>query len=203
MAAIFQVVWGWHGPVGGDGFTNLFYDATSATGTDALAAVTKSRLLFNGVAALIPSAYTLTPHTDVRVLSDIDGTLIDIFTVTGIAAVPGGGGGVFSAPSGGGVDWLTNTVHGTRRMQGRTFIVPLFGSAYDSDGSILNAYVTTIATAAEDMRSAAGPAFGVWGRPKFSKPPTVPPTIVRPGLWGPAVSSRVPDKVFILTSRRD
>ena len=88
-------------------------------------------------------------------------------------------------------------------MQGRTFLVPLFGSAYDSNGSILNAYVTTIATAAEAMRTETGPAFGVWGRPRAADPDHVPPITARDGLWGPAVSSRVPDKTVILTSRRD
>jgi hypothetical protein len=123
--------------------------------------------------------------------------------VTGVTSVACGGGGVFAAPAGAGIDWLTTTVHGSRRMQGRTFIVPLFGSAYDSGGAILDAYVTTIATAAEAMRTASGPTFGVWGRPTYVVPATDPPTIDRPGLWGPAVSSRVPDKTFILTSRRD
>jgi hypothetical protein len=203
MTSMYQVVWGWHGPVGGDGYTNLFFDATTDTPTAALAAVTNSRLLFDGVKALIPSAYTITPHTDVRVLNDADGTVLNIYTVTGVPAVPCGGAGVFSAPSGAGVDWLTATIHGRRRMQGRTFFVPLFGSAYDSDGSILNAYVTTIATAAEAMRTASGPAFGIWGRPTYVKPATTPPTIDRPGKFGPAVGSRVPDKAFILTSRRD
>lgn len=203
MAPIYHVTWHWNGGPGGGGFTNLFFDATVDTPTDALAAVTKSKLLFSGVAALIPSAYNLVPDTAVRVLDDVTGDLLNIYTVTGVTAVAGGGGGVFSAPSGAGIDWLTTTVHGSRRMQGRTFLVPLFGSAYDSDGSILNAYVTTIATAAEAMRTATGPAFGVWGRPipAPTPPATTPPA--RDGLWGPAVSSRVPDKAFILTSRRD
>jgi len=203
MAPIYQVVWHWNGGPGGGGFTNLFFDATTDTPTDALAAVTKSKLLFSGVSALIPSAYNLVPDTAVRVLDDASGDLLNIYTVTGVTAVAGGGGGVFSAPSGAGIDWLTTTVHGTRRLQGRTFLVPLFGSAYDSDGSILNAYVTTIATAAEAMRSASGPAFGVWGRPVKADPDHVPPIVARDGKWGPAVSSRVPDKAFILTSRRD
>src|SRR6266576_422101 len=120
MASIYQVVWEWNGGPGGTGFTNLFFDATVDTPSDALAAVTKSRHLFSGVAALIPSAYTLRARTDVRVLNDTDGTLANIYTVTGIADVAGGGGGVFASPAGAGIDWLTSTVHGTRRMQGRT-----------------------------------------------------------------------------------
>jgi|KBSSwiStaDraftv2_1062776.scaffolds.fasta_scaffold566198_2 hypothetical protein len=203
MAAIFQVVWRWSGPVGGEGFTNLFFDATTDTSAAALDAVEKSRLLFDGVKALIPDAYNIAPDPAVRVLDDVTGDLLTIYTVTGVTAVDCTGAGVFAAPAGACIDWLTTTVHGSRRMQGRTFLVPLFGSAYDSNGSILNAYVTTIATAAEAMRTETGPAFGVWGRPRAADPDHVPPITARDGLWGPAVSSRVPDKTVILTSRRD
>lgn len=203
MAAIYHVKWGWSGPAGGQGYTNLFFDATVDTPTDALTAVTNSRLLFSGVSALIPAAYTITPFTDVRVLDDVTGDLLNIYTVTGVTPVTCGGGGVFSAPSGACVDWLTTTVHGSRRMQGRTFFVPLFGSAYGSNGTLLDAYVTTIATAAEAMRTASGPAFGVWGRPRAADPTHTPPITARDGKWGPAVSSRVPDLAVILRSRRD
>lgn len=203
MTNIWQSTWRWDGAPGMPGFTNLFFEGTAGDGPEALAAVTKARRLFAGVAALIPSAISISPVTDVRLLDDATGNLVNIFTVTGIATVPGGGGGVFAAPAGAVVDWITTTVHGSRRLQGRSFIVPLFGSAYDSNGTILNAYVTTIATAAEDMRTFTGPAFGVWGRPRAAQPSHVPPITARAGLWGPAVSSRVPDKTCVLTSRRD
>ena len=143
MAAIFHVKWGWSGPTGGQGYTNLFFDGTTDTPAAALTAVTNSRLLFAGVSALIPDAYTITPFTDVRVIDDVTGDLLNIYTVTGVTPVDCGGAGVFAGPAGACVDWLTTTVHGSRRMQGRTFFVPLFGSAYDSNGTILNAYVTT------------------------------------------------------------
>ena len=136
-------------------------------------------------------------------IDDVTGDLLNIYTVTGVTPVDCGGAGVFAGPAGACVDWLTTTVHGSRRMQGRTFFVPLFGSAYDSNGTILNAYVTTIATAAEAMRTASGPQFGVWGRPIEADPDATPPVVGRAGKWGPAVSSRVPDKTVILRSRRD
>lgn len=203
MAPIYQVVWRWDGGPGGAGYTNLFFDATADSGADALAAVEKSSVLFDGVQALIPAAYTLTPESAVRVLDDASGDLLNIYTVTGVPPIVCDGGGVFASPAGACIDWLTTTVHGSRRMQGRTFLVPLFGSAYDGTGTILNAYVTTIATAAEAMRTETGPAFGVWGRPIPAPvpPATTPPA--RAGLWGPAVSSRVPDKTVVLRSRRD
>lgn len=202
MAAIYQVTWEWDGSPGLPGFTNLFYDATTDTPTDALAAATKSRLLFSGVASLLPSTITISLRPDVRVISDLDGTLLNIYTVSGPAAVVGGAAAAYSAPVGACVDWLTTTVHGTRRMQGRTFLVPLTGAAFDGNGSLSGTTLTAIATAAEAMRTGSGPTFGVWGRPRDADPLHVPPITARAGLWGPAVSSRVPDKSVVLTSRR-
>jgi hypothetical protein len=203
MAAIYQVVWEWNGSPGLPGFTNLFFDATADSPTDALAAATKSRLLFSGVAGSIPSTVTLSLRADVRVLSDSDGSLLNIYTVVGPANITGGAAAAYASPVGACVDWVTTTVHGTRRMQGRTFLVPLTGSVFDGTGSLTPAFITSLGTAAEAMRTGTGPAFGVWGRPRLADPGHVPPITARAGLWGPAVSSRIPDKAVVLTSRRD
>jgi hypothetical protein len=203
MTNIIQVVWEWSGFTGAPGYTNLFFDAAGGTQTDALAAVTKSQIFFSGLTPNLPDDVHIAPQTDVRVINDIDGKLVDIFTVIGVAGVQGGQPGNYAAPVGAIVFWPTTTVHGGRRMTGRTFIVPASAAAFQDDGTLNTAAGTTINQAAEDMRTASGPAFGVWGRPKFSKPATVPPTVVENGKWGPATSSRVPDKCVVLTSRRD
>jgi hypothetical protein len=203
MAKIYQVVWVWANPSGGAGYTNLFYDGSVDSGSDALAAVTKSRALFFNLQAVLPSGTSIAPSTDVRVLEDTDGKLQNIYTVTGVGGISGLGNASNAAPAGACIDWLTLTVHGSRRIQGRTFVVPIPIDKYESNGSLLSGAVATIASAAETMRTGAGPAFGVWGRPVFQKPHTTPPTLLRAGKWGAAVSSRVPDKVAMLTSRRD
>jgi hypothetical protein len=203
MAPIYQVVWEWNGSAGLPGFTNLFYDASASSPTDALAACTKSRLLISGIGAVMPSTVTMSLRNDVRVLNDTDGTLINIYTVVGPANVVGTIADRYSEASGGVIDWLTNTVHGTRRMQGRTFVVPLSSLAYDGAGKLASTTVTALGTAAEAMRTATGPVFGVWGRPRAADPTHTPPITARAGLWGPAISSRIPTKVAVLTSRRD
>jgi hypothetical protein len=203
MAAIYQVVWQWTGSSGLPGYTNLFYDATTDSPTEALAACTKSRLLFAGVAGILPSTVTISLNSDVRVLSDTDGTLTNIYTVVGPAPVVGSVADRYAQVAGGCIDWLTTTVHGTRRMQGRTFVVPLTTLAYDGTGKLASTTVTTLGTAAEAMRTGTGPTFGVWGRPRAADPEATPPVTARAGLWGPAVSSRIPTKVVYLSSRRD
>jgi hypothetical protein len=140
----------------------------------------------------------------VKLLNDADGQLITEFTVSGIGGVTGSGGTTgYSAPSGGCIDWLTGKVHGRHLMTGRTFVVPLAQGQYENNGSLTTTCVTTLATAAENMRTAAGPTFGVWGRPR---PARTVGGVTRPalvGAWWPAISSRVPDKAVVLRSRRD
>lgn len=202
MANIWQVTYGWTGLVGMPGFTNLFYSAATGDGTEALAAVTKAKVLFDGIAAWVPSPCVMSPLTDVRLLDDATGDLLDIFTVTGVASSTAAATAEHAAASGACIDWLTTTVHGTRRLQGRTYVVPLSTLAYQADGSIGTTPLLQIATAAEAMRTHAGPTFGVWGRPRKARvgPPVV---TARAGLWGAAVSSRVPDLAAQLRSRRD
>lgn len=203
MAAIYQITWEWNGSSGLPGFTNLFFDATADSPTDALDAATKSRLLFSGAASVLPSTVTITLNSDVRVLDDVTGDLLNIYTVVGPAPVVGAVADRYAQVAGACIDWITTTVHGSRRMQGRTFIVPLTTLAYDGTGKLASTTVTDLGSAAEDMRTATGPAFGVWGRPRAANPSHVPPITARDGLWGPATSSRIPTKVAYLSSRRD
>ncbi len=204
MAHIWQVVWTWSGTTGGIGYTNLFYQGTAGTGSEALAAVTKSRALFQGVAAYLPSSVSVTPLTDVRLIEDTTGDLVNIFTVTGITAVAGSGGTTgYAGASGACIDWLTGVLHGKHLMVGRTFLVPAAQSIYQNNGTLTPQAVTDLALAAEGMRNAAGPVFGVWGRPRKADPTANPPIAQRNGLFSPAISSRIPDKGVILRSRRD
>jgi hypothetical protein len=204
MANIWQVTWRWTGFTGAPGYTNFYYAATAGDATEALAAATKSRLFFSGVASVLPTFVNVALVTDVRLIDDGTGNLVSIFTVTGISSVTGSAGSsAYPGPAGGCVDWITGVVHGKHLMTGRTFLVPLLGSAFDTNGSLASGIITTIATGSEAMRTASGPAFGVWGRPRAAK--TVGGVVIPAlsGLWSAAVSSRVPDKAVVLRSRRD
>jgi hypothetical protein len=203
MASIWQITWLWSGFIGSPGYTNLFFAAPVGDPAEALAAATKSRLLWTNVAGALPSNVELSLVTDVKLLDEVDGETLGIVTVSGIGNVSGSGGGQGPSPVGGCIDWPTVTLHGGRRMQGRTFLVPLGVLAYQADGSLNAATISGIAIAAEAMRTASGPAFGVWGRPRKAQVAPLPPKPAIAGLWGPAVSSRVPDKAVVLRSRRD
>ena len=203
MATLWQVTWEWTGFTGAPGYTNLYYQAQTADGTEAASAVNKSRALWTALAGLLPNDVNLGLVTDVRLLEDTDGTLRNIFTVSGTQAVQGSGGvGAYSGPSGACIDWLTGVTHGRHMLTGRTFIVPLIGTCYESNGTLSSGTVLGLANAAESMRNSVGPTFGVWGRPrKAPTPPAVgPPALL--GAWHPAISSRVVDRAAVLRSRR-
>lgn len=204
MANIWQVTWRWAGIVGGIGYTNLFYAATAGDGAEALAACTKSRLLFDGFKSLVPNTVSISLQGDVRLIEDTSGDIVNIFTVSGPAAVGGTGSSTsYSASTGVVIDWLTGVVHGKHLMQGKTFVVPTISTAFGS-GVVSTGALTTFATAAEAMRTATGPAFGVWGRPRDAKVrPGKPDLPALTGHFATAISSRIPQKAVVLRSRRD
>jgi len=160
----------------------------------------------SALATFVPNIVTIDHVTDVRLIEDTTGDLINIFTVTGQPNHPGSGGaGGYSAASGGCIDWLTGVIHGKHLMVGRTFVVPLAGTAYEANGTLTSGVVAGLANAAETFR-ANNPniPFGVWGRPRKAK--TLPDGTVQPALVGHfanAIASRAVDKSVVLRSRRD
>jgi hypothetical protein len=204
MARIMQVTWQWSGTSGGAGFTNLYFQSTVGDPAEALECANKSRVLFQGMTAHLPDPVLISLNSDVRLIEDTTGDLVNIFTVVGPSPVQGiGGTAGFAGASGGCVDWLTGVIHGKHLMVGRTFFVPLTADSYSSSGALTPQTVTAIGTAAESMRTGTGAPFGVWGRPRKAKVPPDPNKPQLTGHWAQAISSRVPNKAVVLRSRRD
>jgi hypothetical protein len=176
------------------------------SGTEALSVTQNAGVLFSGLVTQLPSSVHIAPLTDVRLIEDTTGNLINIYTVTGLPGYQGSGGTTgYSGPSGGCIDWLTGVIHGKHLMVGRTFVVPMVQGAYENNGTLTTGAVTALANAAEAMRTNnPNVPFGVWGRPRAAS--TRPDGTVVPALAGHfanAISSRVPDKAVVLRSRRD
>jgi hypothetical protein len=168
------------------------------------AAVDNVRAFWNANNTLFPPNVTLTVDPAVKLIEDFDGSLTDILTATTApAAVVGTTAGAYSAASGVLVEWLTTTVHGSRRIRGKTFMVPCTAQAFQSDGTIVDAFKSAVQSSAGALRAASGPTLGVWSRPRVANPSHVPPITARTGLWAPATGQTVPDKQCVLRSRRD
>jgi hypothetical protein len=133
----------------------------------------------------------------VEVLEETNGQLTNVFNVAAQSVLQGQAASApYSAASGGVVTWRTAGVRNGRRVRGRTFLVPLASAAYQSDGTIASAVLTSLntnfATFLSDTNSAV---LGVYARPTFKG--------ATDGAWFTVTGFNVPDKVAVLRSRRD
>jgi hypothetical protein len=201
MAPIYRYRFAWQGIPGAPGYTNLyafndtteqvFADAARAFLSSALKLATAQDTLFGGASI---QGDSVVEHVEVT-----DGTLVDSVPITAPAVILGTGTGASPAPCGAAVNWLTGAVHHGHRVRGRTFLVPLAAAAYESNGTLLNSYLTIIRNAAAAyIASAANPV--VWSRP--TRTPGSPGNNAD-GAAFTVVASQVNDKVAVLTSRRD
>lgn len=183
----YNVAWqNWPGSPG----VSVFYSDTSvdiSTFTDAL------RAFWNSLAALLPSGLTVQVPSSGDVINDQDGTITGSWSDgTPVLVVTGTGAGAYAGNAGAVVHWLTSGVVNGRRVRGRTFIVPIVGSAYETNGSLSTATLTSLNGAASTLVGAVGSGMRIWHRPKA---PAV-------GSQHDVTGHRVPDLAVSLRSRR-
>lgn len=201
MVAMLRVTTRTTGYPGAPGYTNMFFAHTDPPSDAAADAVVAVRLFWETVAASFCQGWNYQILADVAVVESSDGS-IDSFIATspGAQSTFGNAGG-YSAASGAVVDWLTDGVVASHRVQGRSFMVPLTGAAYQADGTLNTSEVTKFTNAGNALIAGADTIFGVWARPFTPKPGDSRPA--RLGTFHPATAARVPDKAAVLRSRRD
>lgn len=133
------------------------------------------------------------------VVSDVDGSLTGSWSGPAQLPLSGVRAGSYAAPSGLCVTWGTNVILDHHHVRGRTFVVPLGGACYQSDGSLDNAVVTSLETAAFNLITAPTGNLLVWHRPRKATATLT----AHPGSQVEVVSGVIRDKVVVLRSRRD
>lgn len=175
----------WDGVAGLPGVSVFYSLGSGPAGADLKA-------FFEAIKALFPSGLTWQIPVAGDTIDSTTGQLNGSFTDAGGGTVTSTGSGIWASGTGAYVTWLTNTVYNGRKFVGRTFLCPIFGSAYQSDGTIVNAYVTTIQTAADALVTA--------GTPVIYKRPV--PFGASNGTFAGITGALVPDKVTSLRTRR-
>lgn len=169
----------------GQGF-NVFYTAD----TDGFPAMVRE--FYFGLASYFPDAMTINVPGDGRVIEDSTGVQTGVWTEAAPAAVDCTGAGDYAAGVGAVCGWQTSTVVGGRLLRGRTFIVPLLGTKYDTDGTLDVATHNFLLSSASSLIQDAGLLFKIWHRP-----------VAGAGGSSAFVTNRkVTDKVAFLKSRR-
>lgn len=190
MPNIFQIRTVHSGYPGAPGYTQHYFDASGET-LGAQSASDAVHTFWDAVYNQFAQGATYSIQADVSVLDDSTGALVDVEATTPLAQTIFAGSGGYAAGVGAVTKWICNEVHGSRRLVGRTFLVPLGSNCYENNGTLISITLAQFRAAAAALQGHAD--FGVWGRPVSGAN----------GLFGKAVASNVRDHVAWLSSRRD
>lgn len=199
MTDLARVTINWTGFPGAPGYTNLYF-APAAGGTvnqavvDAAAA--KAHNWLTAWISTIPPVATVTVDPTVETIAYENGELTGFWAATPGAGRVGTGASTYSAPAGACVSWYTAGIRNGRKIRGRSFMVPLATTAYDTTGTLDATRLTSWKTATTTLIANTDAAkLAVWSRPSSSG--------ATDGIAYDVISYQIPDKSAILTSRRD
>lgn len=188
MSSIARVRALWSGFVGAPGYTTLYFDASSTPPPTAA-----MRSWFQGMNSVLPSVVTIQVPGTGDLLESSTGVIIGTWTTAVPAAVTGVGAGVYAAPSGLITNFATGSVIAGRRLRGRSFIVPINGTMYDSNGTLSAPALAAMSATNGTFLTAVASSLIVWHRPVGGAG----------GDFGAVTAITTPDKTCVLRSRRD
>jgi len=187
MANIIRIRTTWSGAaVTGPGVSTFYWDEAD-TGF-----VTKIGAFWTALAAYLPTGMVLTTLGSGDLLDVSSGALTGTWTDGGTSTVATTGAGAYSQGVGVRASWLTSGIRNGRRVRGSTFIVPVIGSAMNTDGTPNNTAMTTFTNAAAGLVTAAASHMRVYSRPSPAGA----------GQQNTVISSTVVDSVSWLRTRR-
>lgn len=212
MTHMVRVKMRWSNFVGGPGYSVFHFRDFGASGSDAAtvaeaqAACARVRTFADGLKTMLPYNLTLKVENDVEVIEDSTGELVDILNGGNPLEVLGTApqATTYAAPVGAVINWRTGLVRNGRRIRGRTFLVPLAGTAYQNDGTLSTGTIQALQTAADALVNSAGtPDLGVYARPTRVTDPNGTVSTASDGMWAAATTATIPDLAAVLRSRRD
>jgi hypothetical protein len=195
MASMYRVRSVWSGFSGAPGYTNHYFGTTDPLLAGASLAVSDVRAFWVALAALFPDDVQINVETAVQIVEDSTGVVENELTAAAVAAVNGTSTAAYAAPVGASAEWRTSDFVGGRRVKGRTYIVPLSSTVFETDGTIGGTPLATLQTAASGLVAAASNMV-VWHRP--SNPGTS-----SDGSLHLVSTANVSDRAAVLRSRRD
>jgi hypothetical protein len=189
VAQLSRVSVAWQNWPGAPGSTVFYGLATAMVQAD----VDAVRTFFDAIKQYLPSGLTITVPSSGDNIDDATGDIVGSWSVaTPPIVVTGTGAGAYAGNAGAVVHWLTDDVVNGRRVRGRSFLVPLVSTAYDTGGSLIAGAMTILSNAAGALVTASAGAFQIWHRP-------APPAA---GSSHAITSHRVPDLAVSMRSRR-
>lgn len=194
----------WNGTSGGPGITQLavgMVTGANFSSTDAQNAVDRVRIFWDAIKAFLPDELTLQVDPNVDEYDTASGSLIASRTAaTTPPVVTGTSATTYTGGAGAKLTLNTNAVYFGRRVRGSIYLVPVYGSAYTSSGTITTSFQTSLNTAGAAMISGfatVGQNLLVYSRPN----PLATPA--RLGFTHIVANITCNEKSAILRGRRD
>lgn len=196
--SISQVACSWTGLQGGTGYS-IFY----VRGT--LLSPSAFNTFFGSVRSLLPNAATVNVPNTGKVIDEATGKMTGVWAGGSASANTGTGGTNYPPTSGCQVKWLTGGYVNGRRVQGRTYLVPLPTSSFTTTGTIATTTTGNLFTYASTLITDLANNFVIWARPLYELDADGHPTdvIKRAGTTWTVSSCLTPTKAASLTGRRD
>lgn len=190
MTALAQIKVGWSGAGVVGASYSTFYSYT--TGGALPQTANGLTTFFNAIKALLAASITITVPQNGQTYDDVTGQLLGSWGGPAQTPVVGTASGAQQSASGASVEWITGVILRRHLLVGRTFLVPLASSAFNSSGVLSPSSVTTIAGAAAGLASLQ--SARIWSRPSVANNHI--------GGSGVIVSASVRNINAILRSRR-
>lgn len=146
-----------------------------------------------------PASVTFTVPVEIDKLDDSSGDLVGIETEGTTYTTAGIQTSGYAAPAGACISWITNAFAAGRRVRGRTFLVPLAGVIFQTDGTLDTVPLGNMRNAAVDLFTACD--LAVWRRPHTADP-AKPGDVSYPGAAYEVTGAQVSDRAAVLRSRR-
>lgn len=198
MTSLYRVRTGFTGFIGSPGVaTNYFLDTATA--------ISSTVALWNSLRVLMPPTVTIVVERSGDIIESTNGQITGSWATGPINTAVGSGPINYAAPVGSCITWLTDGIVAGHRVKGRTFIVPMSGEAFESNGTPTTFARDLVQQAAGDFIFSQNASLVVWSRPFLGSPAT-PTRAARPARVGSShlvTAARVADKAAVLRSRRD
>lgn len=191
---ILRVMMRWTGFNGAPGYSAFHFAGGGGLISDAQQVATRVASGMFILRPALPASVQIAVESEVTRLDSDTGEILGFHAIDELDDYSGQGTEGYSAASGGVINWRTDDVRFGRRIRGRTFIVPLSGESYESDGSLTSSALGTLRNFADEIVGGdIDSEFGVWSRPRAGTG----------GVFATATGYHVPDMSAVLRSRRD
>lgn len=173
MVSVYRTTAIWSGFAGAPGYTkHSWADLTDSTSRNA--ALTKVQTLFETVKAYLPNGCTVQVQSAIDEFDMATGAIIGASTGTQPPLVTSSAvAGAYAGGSGLCITWNTGLIFNRRRVRGRTFFVPTANGAFENNGTLIAAAITTFGGAANTFLALSAPRPNIWSRQWSNADPPV------------------------------